>query len=242
MDKNGDLIFDIDEVQELHNNAVQMISRGIGIDVLSTFADVDVADMADGTTVTSIDDLGKVERALYNEAGVPEMLFNTDGNLALEKSILNDAAVMSDLLVQFEEFLNMIIKKFNKNPKKVYYKAQFLSTTIYNYQDLSKLYEGQVKLGYGKLLAQIALGQSQSTILATAFYENDLLNLVTVFVPPLSSNTMNADALAQQQTGRGTRGSKALTQTGGEQEGAGRPELADDKKSEKTIKNLEAQS
>ena len=219
-----------------------MISRGVGIDVLSTFADVTVADMADGTTVTSIDDLGKVERALYNEAGVPQMLFNTDGNLALEKSILNDAAVMSDLLVQFEDFLNLIIQKFNKSPKKVYYRAQILGTTIYNYQDLSKIYEGQVKLGYGKLLAQIALGQSQSTVLATAYFENDLLNLVTVFVPPLSSNTMNADALAQQQTGRGTRGSTALNQGGGTQEGAGRPELPNDKKSEKTIKNLEAQS
>ena len=243
LDKNGDLIFDIDEAQELHNNAVAMIGKAVGIDVLTTFAEVDVADMADrSTTVTSKDDLTKVERALYNEAGVPQMLFNTAGNLALEKSILNDAAVMSDLIVQFEDLLNLIIARYNKNPKKLYYKAQILSTTIYNYQELSKIYEGQVKLGYSKMLSQVALGQSQSTILATAFFENDLLNLVSVFVPPLSSNTMNAEALAQQQSGRGTRGSTALIESGGgEQEGAGRPELPDDKKSEKTIKNLESQ-
>ena len=45
LDKNGDLVFDVDEAQELHNNAVQMLKRAIGIDVLTTFADVDVADL-----------------------------------------------------------------------------------------------------------------------------------------------------------------------------------------------------
>ena len=45
MDKNGDLIFDVDEARELHNNAVRMLGRAIGIDVLTTFADVEVADM-----------------------------------------------------------------------------------------------------------------------------------------------------------------------------------------------------
>ena len=47
LDKNGDLVFDIDEAQQLHNNAVRMLGKAIGIDVLTTFADVDVADMAD---------------------------------------------------------------------------------------------------------------------------------------------------------------------------------------------------
>jgi len=65
LDKNGDLVFDVDEAQELHNNAVQMLKRAIGIDVLTTFADVDVADMADKSTTTSMDELQKVERGVY---------------------------------------------------------------------------------------------------------------------------------------------------------------------------------
>lgn len=102
LDKNGELVFDIDEAQELHNNAVQMLSKAIGIDVLTTFADVDVADMADKSSVTSIDELEKVERTLYNESGTAQNLFNTDGNIALEKSILNDEASIYNLLLQFE--------------------------------------------------------------------------------------------------------------------------------------------
>jgi hypothetical protein len=73
------------------------------------------------------------------------------------------------------------------------------------------------------MLPQIALGQSQSSVLATAYFENDVLDLVNVFIPPLMSSTMNAEIL--------DRG-----------EGAGRPEKADDEKSEKTLQNEEAKN
>ena len=101
MDKNGELIFDVDEAQQLHNNAVKMLQKAIGIDVLTTFADVDVADMSDNRSTATTDDLERVERSVYNEAGVSQMQFNTDGNIALEKSILNDEAAMYNLLTQF---------------------------------------------------------------------------------------------------------------------------------------------
>jgi hypothetical protein len=52
-----------------------------------------------------------------------------------------------------------------------------------------------VQLGYSKMLPQIALGQSQSSILANAHFENEILDLVNVFIPPVMSSTMNADIL-----------------------------------------------
>ena len=227
IDKNGDLIFDVDEAAQLHRNAKQMLSSTIGLDVLTTFADISVEDLADNVTTTSKDDLEKVERSVYNEAGVSQMQFNTDGNIALEKSILNDEAAMYNLIQQFEVFLNTLVKPFNTNPKKIYYRVQLLGTTIYNYKELSKLYKEQTQMGYSKILPQLALGQSQSSILSNAYFENDILNLVAVFVPPMTSNTMNADSLKQV-----TDGDKQ----------AGRPEKEDDEKAEKTIQNQESQS
>jgi hypothetical protein len=109
LDKNGDLIFDIDEAQDLHANAVAMLSRAIGVDVLTTFADVDSIDMADKNTTTTTDDLAKVERTVYNAAGVSKNLFNTEGNLALEKSILEDESTIRDLLLQFMIFFDKIV-------------------------------------------------------------------------------------------------------------------------------------
>ena len=221
IDKNGDLVFDVDQAQQLHNNAVQMLSKAIGIDVLTTFAEVQVADMSDDSNNTATDTLQRVERAVYNEAGVSQMQFNTDGNLALEKSILNDEASLWNLIQQFETFLNFLIKPFNN--KKLYYRVQILPTTIYNYKELAKQYKEHTQLGYSKMLPQIALGQSQSSILATAYFENDILDLVNVFIPPLMSSTMNAEIL--------NRG-----------DGAGRPEKSDDEKSTKTLQNEQSKN
>lgn len=231
LDKNGDLIFDTDEIRELHNNAVSMLSKAIGVDVLTTVADVDVADMADKGNTSANDQLVKVERAVYNEAGVSQLQFNSDGNIALNNSILNDEASMYDLLLQFESFLNLLLEPFNKSPNKSYYKAQFLLTTIYNYKDMAKLYKQQAQMGYNKMLPQVALGQTQSSILANAYFENDILDLVRVFIPPLTSNTMNAEALQNRESTSGTNQEKQQ----------GRPEKEANEKSEKTIANKQSQ-
>ena len=239
VDKNGDLVFDVDEAQQLHNNAVAMLKKAIGIDVLTTFADVQVADMSDNRSTATTDDLERVERGVYNEAGISQMQFNTDGNIALEKSIRNDEASLYNLILQFEGFINDVIEKYNKKPKKYYYRAQILTTTIYNYQDMAKIYKEQMQVGFSKMLPQIAMGQAQSTILANAYFENDMLDLVNVFIPPMMSSTMNSDVLNrvnQQNKESKTNGGNSSDSQGG------RPEKSDDEKSEKTIQNEESQS
>jgi hypothetical protein len=47
-----------------------MLKRAVGVDVLTTFADIDSIDMSDKNTTTSRDDLMKVERSVYNAFGV----------------------------------------------------------------------------------------------------------------------------------------------------------------------------
>ena len=241
VDKNGDLVFDVDEAQQLHNNAVAMLGRAIGIDVLTTFADVDVADMDTNRSTATTDDLERVERSVYNEAGVSQMQFNTDGNIALEKSILNDAASMFTLILQFQAFMNDIIDKYNKKKRKYYYKAQILTTTIYNFQEMAKTYKEQMQVGFSKMLPQIAMGQAQSTILANAYFENELLDLVNVFIPPMMSSTMNSDVLNRVNSMNKTNKTNGDTGNSNNPEG-GRPEKADDEKAEKTIRNEESQN
>jgi hypothetical protein len=152
---------------------------------------------------------------------------------------MNDEAALYNLILQFESFLNLLLEPFNKNPKKISYRVQILTTTIYNYKEMAKLYKEQTQLGYSKMLPQIALGQSQSSILANAYFENDILELWNVFIPPLMSSTMNGDFLTNR-SGNKTSGGDAASKESGE--GAGRKELDDDKKSEKTIKNRESMS
>ena len=230
IDKNGDLIFDVQEAQALHSNAVNMLKDAIGVDVLTTFADIDVADLADNSNVSSVDQLDKVERTVYNESGTAQNLFNTSGNTALEKSIANDEATMLNLIQQFERFGNMLLSRFSKNAGKIKYRFQILPTTIYNYKELSKSYKDLTSLGFSKLLPQVALGQSQSAVLMTAFLENDYLDLNSVFVAPQLSSTISSSDTGSTSNGD----SEAPTDEGG------RPELDGDQKSDKTIANEEA--
>lgn len=239
LDKNGDLIFDVDEAQQLHNNVVRMLGKAIGLDVLTTFADVEVANMEQNNATAEDDGMDRVKQAIYDQAGVSQLQFNSDGNIALNNSILNDEASMYNLLVQFESFLNDLLKPFNKSPKKILYKAQILTTTIYNYKEMAKLYKEQTQLGYSKMLPQIALGQSQSSILANAYFENEILGLSTVFIPPLMSSTMNSDTLKSVGTKKIIGGNETSTEGNGE---VGRNEKADNEKSEKTIANRESMS
>jgi hypothetical protein len=238
MDKNGDLIFDVDEARDIHNNAVEMLKRAIGVDVLTTFTDVDSIDLSDKNTTASQDDLEKVERTVYNNLGISKNIFNTDGNLSLEKSILNDESTVRNLLLQFNMFMDRVVQKKNANSKKYNFKIYFLETTQYNYQNLSKLYKEQTQLGYSKMLPQIALGHSQSFILNTAHFENEVLHLSEIMIPPLMSSTLSGEDILGKNDSNTSSKSQNTSETkknSAESKTAGRPEKADDQKSEKTI-------
>ena len=244
LDKNGDLIFDIDEARDIHNNAVEMLRRAVGVDVLTTFADVDAIDTSDKNTSATTDELERVERTVYNAFGVSRNLFNTDGNIALEKSILDDESTMRNLILQFNIFFDRILSVLNVQ-KKYNYKFYMLETTQYNYKDLSKMYKEQTQIGFSKMLPQIALGQSQSFILNTAHFENEVLHLSEVMIPPLMSSTLNGEDILgkKDQNSSNTSQNKTsgnTTTVKTETKESGRPEKANDEKSEKTIANRQA--
>ena len=128
---------------------------------------------------------------------------------------------MTDLLLQFQSYADSLLRPFNKNINRLQYKVQMLPTTIYNYMNLSKTYKEQTQIGFSKLLPQVALGQSQSVVMATALFENQMLNLNEIMIPPQMSSTISNNGNSDGK-------------------GPGRPELPDDEKSAKTIKNRES--
>ena len=239
LDKNFESVFEIPEIQAFHNNAVEMVGDAVGMSVLTTLADVKVEDLSDGAqTAAGIDQLEKIERTVYNESGVSQMQFNTDGNIALEKSIANDEATMVDLILQFGEYAESLLDFANKNTNRLHYRVNMLPTTIYNYKDLAKIYKEQTAMGFSKLLPQVALGQPQSVVMATAFFENDMLHLEEVFIPPQMSSTMSGNQSNSNNKEAGNT-NKDTEASGGA--AGGRPEKPDDEKSTKTIQNRESE-
>ena len=126
-----------------------------------------------------------------------------------------------------------IRRDITKNETAVTVKG-FTFNSLHEGPNLLEIRAEQVALGYSKMLPQIALGHSQSSILATAYFENQILDLASVFVPPTSSNNISAEA--QKKQGGNTNNKENL----GEEKKAGRKELENDQKSEKTIANRES--
>ena len=67
------------------------------------------------------------------------------------------------------------------------------------------------------------MGHSQSEILNTIIFEEDILHLSTIMRPPLSSNTMSGKAVSE------------------EEKKVGRTEKPDNEKSDKTLMNKESE-
>ena len=194
----------------------------------------------------------------YNNFGISTNLFNTDGNLALDKSVIIDEAFAKPMLLRFEAFFNRYLDwKFNKKDLK--FRMKMLTTSIFNYQEMSKAYENLTKLGFPRFLPMVAMGHTQKEVISLAKLEQQVLQLDLYMLPPFSSNTMSSDtwndikntqkamlggakgAVPAQQPGAAPAAqnpaAKQAASVGGSNGSGGRPALPDDKKSDKTIAN-----
>ena len=77
------------------------------------------------------------------------------------------------------------------------------------------------------MLPQIALGHSQSSIIATAHFENEVLKLQEIMVPPLMSSTLNGrDILPGSKEGTNAQSQVNKAISGDKK--TGRPEKSND--------------
>lgn len=256
LDKNGQIPFTMKELQQLNQNAVDMIGDAVGVSVLSTVADVNLEDVGAQNGLESQNTISAAEDSVYNDLGISTNLFNTSGNIALEKSIITDEAYAKPLLLEFEQFFNRYLEwKFNKKDFK--FRLKMLATSIFNFQTMSDKYKDLTKIGFSRFLPMVALGHTQKEVVSMAKLEQQIMQLDAYMLPPFSSNTMSSDTWsdikAQQQEILGKKPQQAadptqteLTQTAtdttsGESSTGGRPTLPDDQKSDKTIANQASQ-
>lgn len=186
-EKTGELLFTVDEALEIHKAVVKMLRNNPNVDVLTTFAEAQMLDLKDGSQANR-DNLEKMERSVYNEAGVSKNLFASDGTTALDYSQKVDMALALDISKMFSTFLSYHVnKKFAD--KKVFLEVTILPITHYNREEMFDLYLKGAQYGYSKILAGVASGIKQSNLLNLITLENDYLDLATRMVPLQSSHT-----------------------------------------------------
>ena len=141
---------------------------------------------------------------------------------------------MRNLLLQFDIFFDKIVEKKSTN-KKFNFRLCMLETTQYNYKESSKYYKELMNSGLSKFMPMVSLGHAQSSVLNLAYFENEILNLPAMMIPPLMSSTMNGEDIL------GTREQNTQSNSQNNSEGGvGRPKKEESELSEKTIQNKES--
>lgn len=208
-----ELLFEPPEAEKIHAGTVRMMKNNRSVSVLTTYADVDVTKTEASSETVQRNNLEKILSTIYQEAGVSPQLFATSGNLALEKSIANDTALMKMLADKVAVFVtNLLNFKFaNKN---VSFKWIFLNLSYYNEKESLSSAKDLATLGYSWLVPALAQGLSQRDLLDIKKLENNVLGLENLLVPLQSAYNAPSDG------GKG-----------------GRPRKDEDDKSSRTLAN-----
>lgn len=208
---DGRLLFEPEEVVEIHKGTVGMIRNNKNTSVLTTYGDVD-AIVSKATSENSGNSLEKMEKNIYSQAGVSGELFASSGGNTLESSLDNDTAIMMYLANKFARFVSNLINT-NYGNANVTFRYMILPITYFNEKNYVDRSYKLATAGYSLLVPALAQGFSQKDFLSIKDLENDVLKLTDKLIPP--------------QT--------AFTQS--ENEGAGRPTKTASEKADKTIQN-----
>ncbi len=220
MNDAGDLLISPEEATEIHRAGVSMLEKNSDVDVFTGFCEVDMLEVSSNGQKNR-DNLEKMERSVFNEAGITKSLFASDSNLSLEHSINNDSELMMAIVLQtVVPFLNYHVNRKFSTPKKYFFEVSMLPITHYNREKMSQLYINGAQYGYSKIMAGVAFGLKQSNIMNQIELENDILGLVEKMIPLQSSYTSSS--------------------TDGQAKG-GAPTKPTTEKTDKTIRNIDGQ-
>ena len=176
-----------------------MLRNNPDVDVFTSLAETEILDLQDSKQANR-DNLEKMERSVYNEAGVSKNLFASDGTTALDYSQVADFALAYDISKIFATFLTYHAnRKFSD--KKFFLEVTILPITHYNREKIFNLYLQGAQYGYSKIIAGVAAGMKQSNLLNLITLENDYLDLASKMVPLQSSHTSSGKETAEDDKG-----------------------------------------
>lgn len=221
---DGGLLFEPEEMVEIHQGTVGMMRQNKNVSVLTTYADVD-AIVSKTAADTASNTLEKMVQNIYAQAGVSGELFATTGSSSLETSIKYDTALMMSLANKYSLFITNTLDKLFGNSS-VSFKYTILPITWHNESDYISDTFKLAQSGYSFILPALALGLSQRDIVSIKDLENDVLKLGEKFIPLSSAYTQSAE------------GKEEITE--GTTEVGGAPKKDTKDKTETTIKKEES--
>ena len=222
IDKDGELVFGLDEVENIHQGVATMLQDLDTVDVLTTFGDTTLENLQDSSAATqSANRIDKYTKNAWNALGRGSILFNAENSSTLAYSIKKDESLMKSYLNMYSTWIRFQInQRFTRTG--LTFDFEILPTTMFNLKDYQSIYFQGAQYGYSKMRAGVASGVKQLAQLSLMTFENDFLHMTEKMIPLQSSYTSSGN----EGTTAGNEG--------------GRPELPDEEKSEKTQANIAA--
>ena len=239
VDKNGELVFQLEEVADIHASVADMLSSTDTVDVLTTFGDTTLESLQDSTAAAqSTDRLAKYKSNAYGAMGRGELLFNAINSTSLGIQIKKDESIMREYMNIYEAFFKFYLNN-NFARKGITYSFQILSTTVFNRGDVQTNYFRGAQYGYSKMIAGVAMGINQLEQLSLMELENNFLDMSARMIPLQSAYTTPGGG-DEEKNSSSAKKTVTQRQPGDITNTGGRPELPDDQKSEKTQANIAA--
>jgi hypothetical protein len=225
----GELVFELEEVAEIHASVAEMVRDLDTVDVLTTFGDASLESVQDSSAASqSANRIEKYKTSAYDELGIPSLLFNADGSGSMVYSIQKDESIMYNLSKQYATWVEyQINNRYGKSS--VEFGFSILPISLFNCKDMQSQYFSGAQYGYSKMHAGVAMGFKQSEILSMMVFENEFLNMSERMLPLQSSYTSSNK---KEEKKEDSPEAKDINNSGG------RPEMEDTQKTEKTQENI----
>ena len=240
IDSDGHLVFELDEVEQIHNGVANMLRDLDTVDVLTTFGDTTLENLQDSSAASQSNNrIEKYNKNAWEALGTSELLFNAENSSSLAYAIKRLESVMRAYLNAYDTWIRYLINsRFARTG--LVFDFEILPTTVFNIKEYQGQYLQGAQFGYSKMRAGVAMGVKQRNLISVIDFENEFLDLDVKMKPLISSYTQTGDENSDKKNNPMKKNSNTTASVKDITNKGGRPELADEDKSEKTQANIDS--
>jgi hypothetical protein len=193
---SGELIFDLDEVREIHRAISTITRKHEGLDTITTFGDTELLTLQSEGSIQN-KALDQSYQAVFRSAGLNSSIFMGQTDMSLKLNMRADKSYVWKYIVQLNNFVNLVLNQlYNFKPFQA--EVNILPVSVIEEDDFVKMYRESATFGIGKLEAVIATGVKQRSLQDRAKLEQ-MINLDSMLKPLQSSHTMSGNQQTDQE-------------------------------------------
>lgn len=239
-DSNGHLIFELEEIEQIHAGIANMLRDLDTVDVLTALGETKLENLQDSSAASQANNrLEKYSDNAWDALGSSKLFFNADNSSSLAYVVKRIAGIMRTYLNMYDTWIRFLINsRFSRTG--LTFDFEILPINEYNLKDYIGFYMQGAQFGYPRMRVGVAMGVKQRNLVSAIDFENEFLNLDEKMVPLMSSYTQTGNENSDKKNNSSEKNSGSSGKIKDINNKGGRPALADEDRSQKTQANIDA--